>query len=111
MEFHLGSRPHVARKRTPRLPVSSENIKGEKFLSSTRQSLKKKADVIDDDDADEIKLVFTEASAKGGSPQVSQTLNKRTNSVMLSPVKNAKMKVMFSLLSVLLVSGVLLICI
>nr|XP_027075043.1 protein ALWAYS EARLY 3-like [Coffea arabica] len=79
-----GSRARAVGKRTPRVPVaySYENNKGEKFFSTTRRG--------DDDVAHEIALALTEASQRGGSPQVSQTPSRRTESVMSSPARNAE---------------------
>lgn len=89
-----GTGPRVVGKRTPRFPVSYsyENIKGEKFFSPTRQGLKMKADTNDDEVAHEIALALTEASQRGGSPQASQTPNRRSESVMSSPARNAETK-------------------
>lgn len=53
-----------------------------------------KADTNDDDVAHEIALALTEASQRGGSPQASQTPNRRSESVMSSPARNAETKVM-----------------
>ncbi|KAL3519017.1 hypothetical protein ACH5RR_021606 [Cinchona calisaya] len=89
-----GSRPRAVGKRTPRIPVtySYENTKGEKLFSPSRQGLKMKAVTNDDDVAHEIALALTEASQKGGSPQVSQIPSRRTESVISSPARNAEMK-------------------
>ncbi|PSR92630.1 Protein ALWAYS EARLY like [Actinidia chinensis var. chinensis] len=88
----LGSRPRVVGKRTPRFPVSYsyEKVNGEKFFSPTRQSLKLKPDANDDDVAHEVALALAEASQKGGSPQVSQTPNRRTRNIMSSPNRNVE---------------------
>ncbi|KAK3189776.1 hypothetical protein Dsin_029337 [Dipteronia sinensis] len=69
------SRPRAVAKRTPRVPVSYSYDKdnAEKYLSPIRQGLKAKVGTIDDDVAHEIALALTEASQRGGSPQVSQT--------------------------------------
>ncbi|OIS96765.1 PREDICTED: protein ALWAYS EARLY 3 [Nicotiana attenuata] len=85
-----GSRPRAVGKRTPRFPVSFScgNPKGEKYFSPSRQSLKLQADDTDDDV--KIALVLTEASQRVGSPQVSQTPNRRTDSAMSSPVETAE---------------------
>lgn len=88
-----GSRPRAVGKRTPRFPVSFsyENPKGEKYFSPSRQSLKLQAD--DSDDDVKIALVLTEASQRGGSPQVSKTPNRRTDGAMTSPIGTAERKV------------------
>ncbi|KAJ8539716.1 hypothetical protein K7X08_013968 [Anisodus acutangulus] len=87
-----GSRPRAVGKRTPRFPVSFsyENSIGEKYFSPRRRSLKLQADDTDDDV--KIALVLTEASQRGGSPQVSRTLNRWTNSAMSSPIETAERK-------------------
>ncbi|KVH89870.1 DIRP-like protein [Cynara cardunculus var. scolymus] len=86
-----GSRPRAVGKRTPRFPVSHayENIKGEKYFLQTRKGLKLRADN-DDDVAHSIALALTEASKRGGSPQVSQTPNRRSDSLMSSPCRSAE---------------------
>ncbi|KAH0728186.1 hypothetical protein KY284_004051 [Solanum tuberosum] len=87
-----GSRPRAVGKRTPRFPVSFsyENPKGEKYFSPSRQSLKLQVDDTDDDV--KIALVLTEASQRGGSPQVSKTPNRRTDGAMTSPIGTAERK-------------------
>ncbi|CAN4091711.1 unnamed protein product [Withania somnifera] len=87
-----GSRPRAVGKRTPRFPVSFsyENHKGGKYFSPSRQSLKLQADDTDDDV--KIALVLTEASQRGGSPQVSKTPNRRMHGVTSSPVGTAERK-------------------
>ncbi|KAK4354886.1 hypothetical protein RND71_027080 [Anisodus tanguticus] len=87
-----GSRPRAVGKRTPRFPVSFsyENSIGEKYFSPSRRSLKLQADDTDDDV--KLALVLTEASQRGGSPQVSRTLNRWTNSAMSSPIETAERK-------------------
>lgn len=47
----------------------------------------------DDDVTHKIALALTEASQRGGSPQVSQTPSRRTESVMSSPARKAETKV------------------
>ncbi|KAJ6769463.1 PROTEIN ALWAYS EARLY 1-RELATED [Salix koriyanagi] len=70
-----GSKPWAVGKRTPRVPVtySYDKYSEEKYVSPIRQGFKVKADAVDDDVAHEIALALTEASQRGGSPQVSQT--------------------------------------
>ncbi|XP_015165279.1 protein ALWAYS EARLY 3-like [Solanum tuberosum] len=89
-----GSRPRAVGKRTPRFPVSfsHENPMGEKYFSPSRQSLKLQADDSDTDEDMKIALVLTEASQRGGSPQVSQTPNRWTDSAMSSPAETAGRK-------------------
>ncbi|KAJ0035662.1 hypothetical protein Pint_24565 [Pistacia integerrima] len=83
-----GSRPRAVAKRTPRVPVSYSYDKDntEKYLSPIRQGLKPRVGTIDDDVAHEIALALTEASQRGGSPQVSQTLKRKRGTP--SPVQN-----------------------
>ncbi|KAM7488190.1 hypothetical protein LguiB_025674 [Lonicera macranthoides] len=87
-----GTRPRAVGKRTPRFPVSYsyENVNGEKYCSPSRLGLKPKMDANDDEVAHEIALALAEASQRVGSPQVSQTPNRRTMCDTLSPVTNAK---------------------
>ncbi|KAI9390678.1 hypothetical protein POPTR_008G216600v4 [Populus trichocarpa] len=75
-----GSKPWAVGKRTPRVPVtySFDKYSEEKYVSPIRQGLKVKADAVDDDVAHEIALALTEASQRGGSPQVSQTPKRKT---------------------------------
>ncbi|XP_038720763.1 protein ALWAYS EARLY 3 isoform X2 [Tripterygium wilfordii] len=82
-----GSGPRAVGKRTPRVPVSNPCAQdiGEKYFSPIRQGMKVKADAVDDDVAHEIALALTEASQRGGSPQVSQTPTRKTE--MSSPVQ------------------------
>ena len=47
-------------------------------------------DAKDDDVAQEIALVLTEASQRGGSPQLSRTPNRKTKGARSSPVKNGE---------------------
>ncbi|CAA3020975.1 ALWAYS EARLY 3-like [Olea europaea subsp. europaea] len=87
-----GSRPRPVGKRTPRFPVSFsyENINAETYFSPTRNGLKLKANANDEEVAHEIAIALAEASQRGGSPQVSRTPNRRAESVMSSPFKNAQ---------------------
>ncbi|KAJ6351776.1 hypothetical protein OIU78_007634 [Salix suchowensis] len=75
-----GSKPWAVGKRTPRVPVtySYDKYSEEKYVSPIRQGFKVKADAADDDVAHEIALALTEASQRGGSPQVSQTPKRKT---------------------------------
>ncbi|CAI9776866.1 unnamed protein product [Fraxinus pennsylvanica] len=87
-----GSRPRPVGKRTPRFPVSFsyEHINAETHFSPTRQGLKLKANANDEEVAHEIAIALAEASQRGGSPQVSRTPNRRAESVMSSPFRNAQ---------------------
>ncbi|XP_011044502.1 PREDICTED: protein ALWAYS EARLY 3-like isoform X1 [Populus euphratica] len=74
-----GSKPWAVGKRTPRVPVTYSHDKdNEKYVSPIWQGMKVKADAVDDDVAHEIALALTEASQRGGSPQVSQTPKRKT---------------------------------
>ncbi|KAF5465516.1 hypothetical protein F2P56_015513 [Juglans regia] len=87
-----GIKPHAVGKRTPRVPVSYTFDKDsrEKKFSPARQGSKQKVDAKDDDVAHEIALVLTEASQRGGSPQLSQTPNRKSNGAAPSPVQNGE---------------------
>ncbi|CAI9762702.1 unnamed protein product [Fraxinus pennsylvanica] len=89
-----GSRPRPVGKRTPRFPVSFsyENINSETYFSPTRQGLKLKANANVEEVAHEIAIALAEASQRGGSPQVSRTPNRRAESAMSSPFRNAQRK-------------------
>ncbi|XVE65643.1 hypothetical protein DITRI_Ditri08aG0016500 [Diplodiscus trichospermus] len=83
------SRPRAVGKRTPRVPISfsHDKTKAERYFSPIRQGLKLKVDA-DDDVTHEIALALTEASQRGGSPQVSRTPNRKAE--MPSPVLNGE---------------------
>lgn len=55
--------------------------------------MKRKLDANDDEVAHEIALALAEASQRGGSPQVSQTPTRRTDSALSTPARNAEKKV------------------
>ncbi|GMI64104.1 ARABIDOPSIS THALIANA ALWAYS EARLY 3, ALWAYS EARLY 3 [Hibiscus trionum] len=82
------SRPRAVGKRTPRVPISfsHDKNKGERYFSPIRQGMKLKVDSVDDDVAHEVALALTEASQRGGSPQVSRTPNRKAETP--SPVIN-----------------------
>ncbi|XVF28360.1 hypothetical protein REPUB_Repub15cG0023000 [Reevesia pubescens] len=84
------SRPRAVGKRTPRVPISfsHDKNKGERYFSPIRQGMKLKVDAVDDDVAHEIALALTEASQRGGSPQVSRTPNRKAETP--SPVHNSE---------------------
>ena len=90
MAFISESRPRAVGKRTPRVPISfsHDKNKGERYFSPIRQGMKLKVDAVDDDVAHEIALALTEASQRGGSPQVSQTPSRKAE--MPSPVLNSE---------------------
>ncbi|XP_057958844.1 protein ALWAYS EARLY 3-like isoform X2 [Malania oleifera] len=80
-----GSQTRAVGKRTPRFPVSYSyrKDKGEKFYSAAKEGQKLKVDA-NDDVAHEVALALAEASQRGGSPQVSQIRNRRTEDFMSS---------------------------
>ncbi|XVF38683.1 hypothetical protein REPUB_Repub20aG0123000 [Reevesia pubescens] len=77
-------------KRSPHAPISfsHDKNKGERFFSPIRQGMKLKVDYVNDDVAHEIALALTEASQRGGSPQVSRTPNRKAE--MPSPALNSE---------------------
>ncbi|KAI3821957.1 hypothetical protein L1987_09535 [Smallanthus sonchifolius] len=77
-----GSRPRVVGKRTPRFPVSHAYGNAKRVL--------KLRDNDDEDVAHSIAMALAEASKRGGSPQVSQTPNRRSDSLMSSPCQSAE---------------------
>ncbi|GAV73140.1 Myb_DNA-binding domain-containing protein/DIRP domain-containing protein [Cephalotus follicularis] len=83
-----GSRPRAVGRRTPRIPVLYSKDNGERYFPPIRQGLRQKVDASDDDVAHEIALALTEASHRGGSPQVSRTPKRKTE--MLSPVQSGQ---------------------
>ncbi|PIA61564.1 hypothetical protein AQUCO_00300823v1 [Aquilegia coerulea] len=84
-----GSRPRAVGKRTPRFPVSYsyDKYEGQKFVSPNKQVRKSEVDANDDEVA---VLVLAEALQRGGSPQVSQTPNKRKELMRPSFVRNGE---------------------
>ncbi|XP_021727746.1 protein ALWAYS EARLY 3-like isoform X3 [Chenopodium quinoa] len=82
-----GNQPRAVGKRTPRIPVRYTYDKDSigRYISPARQGPKSKLDADDDDVAHEVALTLAEASHRGGSPQVSQTPNKRRETVSKSP--------------------------
>ncbi|OMO53706.1 hypothetical protein CCACVL1_28433 [Corchorus capsularis] len=83
------SRPRAVGKRTPRVPISFSHDKNkERYFSAFRQGMRPKTDTADDDVAHEIALALTEASQRGGSPQVSRTPNRKAETP--SPILNGE---------------------
>lgn len=83
-----GSRPRAVGKRTPRFPVSYSYDKYDEQKSrSSKQSRKSEVDANDDEVA---VLVLAEALQRGGSPQMSQTPNRRANLVRSSFGRNGE---------------------
>ncbi|KAE8677621.1 Always early, putative isoform 3 [Hibiscus syriacus] len=79
------SRPRAVGKRTPHVPISfsHDKSKAERYFSLIRQGMKLKEDSVDDDVAHEVALALTEASQRGGSPQVSRTPNRKAETPSL----------------------------
>ncbi|XP_021862140.2 protein ALWAYS EARLY 3 isoform X1 [Spinacia oleracea] len=82
-----GNQPRAVGKRTPRIPVRYTYDKDSigRYISPVQQGPKSKLDADDDDVAHEVALALAEASHRGGSPQVSQTPNKRRATASKSP--------------------------
>ncbi|KAK1436006.1 hypothetical protein QVD17_01781 [Tagetes erecta] len=76
-----GSRPRVVGKRTPRFPVSHS-------YGNVKRGLRLREN--DDEDIAHSIAMLAEASKRGGSPQVSQTPNGRSDSLMSSPCPSAE---------------------
>ncbi|KAL5701129.1 hypothetical protein ACHQM5_026501 [Ranunculus cassubicifolius] len=84
-----GSRPRAVGKRTPRFPVSFSYDKydDQKMVSPNKHARKSEADANDDEVA---VLVLAEALQRGGSPQLSQTPNRRGGAMRASFVRSAE---------------------
>ncbi|KAM5561232.1 protein ALWAYS EARLY 2 [Rosa sericea] len=74
-----GNQPRAVGKRTPRFPVqySSKKDDGENYASPIRRGRKSEAD--NDYDVAQVAALLTEASHRGGSPQLSQTPYRRSS--------------------------------
>ncbi|XP_031260660.1 protein ALWAYS EARLY 2 isoform X2 [Pistacia vera] len=85
-----GSQPRAVKKRTPRIPVSysykKDNRVNYTLLNNKKQE--SEVDANDDEVAHVAALALTEASQRGGSPQVSQSPYKRTEHGKSSPVQS-----------------------
>ncbi|XP_074292282.1 protein ALWAYS EARLY 3 isoform X2 [Silene latifolia] len=82
-----GNQPRAVGKRTPRIPVRYTHDSIEKYISPPKQGQKSKLDADNDDDdvAHEVALTLAEASHRGGSPQASQTPNRKKETATTSP--------------------------
>ncbi|KAH9624122.1 hypothetical protein KSS87_020587 [Heliosperma pusillum] len=82
-----GNQPRAVGKRTPRIPVRYIHDSIEKYISPPKQGLKSKLDADNDDDdvAHEVALTLAEASHRGGSPQASQTPNRKRETATILP--------------------------
>lgn len=84
------SQPRAVKKRTPRVPVSFSYKKGngDNCITPNRKGRRLDVDANDDDVAHGAALALTEASQRGGSPQVSQSPYKRTSRGRASPAQS-----------------------
>ncbi|KAK6930448.1 DIRP domain, partial [Dillenia turbinata] len=86
-----GSRPRAVGKRTPRFPVAypHDRYNSEMYFSPARKGLSLKENTNDDDVFHKVALALAEASQKGGSPQVSNTPNRRFDNSTSSPFQRS----------------------
>lgn len=93
----LGTQPRAVGKRTPRFPISHSNKKDDTKLHVSPNKRGWKSDIDDNDDevAHVAALALTEASQRGGSPQISQTPYRRTEHTKSSPVQSWERMVFF----------------
>ena len=86
-----GIRPHAVKKRTPRVPVASnDKDNSKKYFSPARQGIKTSTDGNDVINAQEIAFSLTEPSQRGSSPQVSRTPKLKAKGSTPSPVQNGE---------------------
>ncbi|XP_004296816.1 PREDICTED: protein ALWAYS EARLY 3 [Fragaria vesca subsp. vesca] len=86
-----GIRPHAVKKRTPRVPVASnDKDNSKKYFSPARQGIKTSTDGNDVNNAQEIAFSLTEPSQRGSSPQVSRTPKLKAKGSTPSPVQNGE---------------------
>lgn len=97
----VGIIPHAVRKRTPRVNISYADKDNNKYFSPAKQNLKLNMDATNDDVAREIAIVLTEASQRGGSPQISPMCTRKAEGPTPSPLQNGGRMVIFNLLVVL----------
>lgn len=85
-----GSQPRAVKKRTPRFPVSYSQKKDgrDDYIPLNKKDRRSAVDTNDDEVAHVAALALTEASQRGGSPQVSQSPYKRTEHGKSSPVQS-----------------------
>lgn len=88
--FILGTQPRAVKKRTPRFPVSYSHKKDDRddYIPLNKKERRSDADTNDDEVAHVAALALTQASQRGGSPQVSQSPYKRTEHGKSSPVQS-----------------------
>ncbi|XP_031395741.1 protein ALWAYS EARLY 3-like isoform X1 [Punica granatum] len=86
-----GSETPVVGRRTPRIPVSYSHDRdfGARLCSPNKQAFKQKINANDDYDvAHEVAVALTEASQRGGSPNLSQTPKGKSAKAKASPIRN-----------------------
>lgn len=84
----LGTQPRAVGKRTPRFPISYSHKKDDSKFYVSPNKRGWKSDIDDDEVAHVAALALTEASQRGGSPQISQTPYRRTEHTKSSPVQS-----------------------
>ncbi|XP_052297494.1 protein ALWAYS EARLY 2 isoform X2 [Citrus sinensis] len=84
-----GNQPRAVKKRTPRFPVSYSQKKDDRddYIPLNKKDRRSAVDANDDEVAHVAALALTEASQRGGSPQVSQSPHKKTEHGKSSPVQ------------------------
>ncbi|GLT61171.1 hypothetical protein SLA2020_338940 [Shorea laevis] len=84
------TQPRAVGKRTPRFPISYSHKKDDTkpYVSPNKRGWKSDIDDNDDEVAHVAALALTEASQRGGSPQISQTPYRRTEHTKSSPVQS-----------------------
>ncbi|KAM0992063.1 hypothetical protein ACFX2I_010327 [Malus domestica] len=85
-----GDQPRVVGKRTPRIPVSYPHKKDDKeaYIFPIKKGRKSEGD--NDDDVSHVVALLTQASQRGGSPQVSQTPYRRPVHLKSSSVQSSE---------------------
>ena len=87
-EIHVGTHRRATGKRTPRVPVQTSRDDGEGATPPNKRARKQRLDANDDVAAHFLELTLTDASRWEGSPQVSESPNKRTEPSDKSPIKS-----------------------
>lgn len=102
--YILGNQPRAVKKRTPRFPVSYSQKKDDRddYIPLNKKDRRSAVDANDDEVAHVAALALTEASQRGGSPQVSQSPHKKTEHGKSSPVQTWD-KMVFDCLFILVV--------
>ena len=87
IKFIVGTHRRATGKRTPRVPVQTSRNDGEGATPPNKRA-RKQRDANDDVAAHFLALTLTDASRREGSPQVSESPNKRTEPSDNSPIKS-----------------------